>query len=372
MARSKNGSVRRLKSGRFQARYMLPTGKQASAGTFETRSQARQRLDEIQVDIRRGEHWDGRKGKTRFRDFMVEYMAHRELTATQGELANNRSYLKVHLLPAFGNLRMEELDEEAVDKWFAAQRPTETRRNVYAFLRRAMKYAVKWKYVRRSPCQVLDLNKSVGEPRPSWSKDDFLRVLEHVPTEVIVNNASGATRVYYREALEVMFAAHLRLGEVVALNANDFNRKTGELRIERQVTNLGHTTETKTGARAELYLFEIGVAAINRLPLGIGAVPMFPGVVSPRMPRSSLQKAWRSAARKAGLENFHVHDIRHIGLTLVAASGAPIKDVMARGRHRSLQSAIRYQHTDADRDRKVADDVNRLMGGSWGASATSG
>lgn len=39
-------------------------------------------LDAIEVDIRRGEHWDGRKGKTKFRDFMIDYMELRSRSAT--------------------------------------------------------------------------------------------------------------------------------------------------------------------------------------------------------------------------------------------------------------------------------------------------
>lgn len=136
MATKKVGNIRALKSGKIQARYCLPTGEQVTAGTFDTDEQAQDRLDEIEVDLRRGAHWDGRKGKTKFRYFMVKYMAHRELTASQGELSNNRCCLKVHLLPAFGSLQMEQIDEEAADKWFVAQPPTETRRNAYAFLRR--------------------------------------------------------------------------------------------------------------------------------------------------------------------------------------------------------------------------------------------
>lgn len=361
MAQKKFGSIRVLKSGRVQARYTLRTGEQITAGTFKTVWDAQVRLDEIEVDMRRRVHRDDRKGKTRFRDFMTEYMNHRQHLVTQGELANNRSYLKVHLLPAFGNLRMGDLDKETVDKWFAAMRLSETRRNVYGFLRGAMTAAEEWDYVRVSPCSVKKPSKGLNAPRPTWSPQDLERVLDRLPTSVRLNNANTLTPVYYREALQVMFAAHLRLGELVGLNANDFDRTTGLLRVERQVTGLGHTTPTKTGVSASLHLFDVGVAAINRLPAKIGAVPLIPGAISPRMPRGSLQKAWLRAVADAGFENFHIHDIRHIGLTMVAASGAPIKDLMARGRHESVESTIRYQHTDLDRDRKVADNVNRAL-----------
>jgi integrase len=355
------GNLRKLASGRVQARYRLPNGEQISAGTFDTAQLAQNRLDEIEVDLRRGSHWDGRKGKTKFRDFMSDYMDHRSQTISAGELANNRSYLKVHLLPTFGNLRMEQIDEECVDKWFAAQRPSETRRNVFAFLRRAMKYAVKWGFVRISPCNVLHSATGVSNPRPTWTIEDFQHVLEFVPQTVRLNGGA-ATRVYYREALEILFAGHLRLGELIGLNASDYDRKKRLLKVERQVTGLGLTTNTKTGNHKVVRLLAPGSAAIERLPASIGSAPLLPGARSNRMPRLSLQRTWVRAVDAAGMENFHLHDIRHIGLSLVAESGAAMREVMARGGHASLQSAMRYQHTTAEQDRRVVDDVDRLNG----------
>ena len=93
MANKKFGNIRALKSGRVQARYYLPTGEQVPAGKFDTEHEAQNRLDEIEVDLRRGAHWDGRKGKTKFRDFIHEYMEHRQKLVSPGELANNRSGL---------------------------------------------------------------------------------------------------------------------------------------------------------------------------------------------------------------------------------------------------------------------------------------
>jgi hypothetical protein len=81
MANKKFGNIRVLASGKVQARYYLPTGEQVAAGTFDTAHQAQNRLDEIEVDLRRGSHWDGRKGKTKFRDFITEYMEHRQKIA---------------------------------------------------------------------------------------------------------------------------------------------------------------------------------------------------------------------------------------------------------------------------------------------------
>ena len=362
--RQKNrfGTVDQLKSGNFRARYRLKSGEQVTAGTFPAEELAWQRLEEIEVELRHDEHWDGRKGKTKFKDFMVVYMAHREKHVTPTEFTNNRSYLKVHLLPAFGHLQMGQIDEETVDRWFDTMPRAEIRRNVYAFLRRAMRFAQKWKYIRSSPCNVFEPSKGVSVPRPDWRAADFNAVLAHIPESITLNNSPVLHKVYYREALEIMFAAHLRLGELIGLNANDFDRTTQKLNVERQRRANGDTADTKTGQHKRIRPLKRGLQAIDRLPRRIGTAPMIPGPRADRLTRSTLQRAWVAACEAAGYENFHIHDLRHIGLSLVAAAGMPMRDVMARGGHASIEAAMRYQHTDSDRDDAVADAVDRLLG----------
>ena len=337
MANKNFGTTRTLPSGMVQARYRLQTGEQITAGTYDSAEAAQQALDEIELDIRRGEHWDGRKGKTWFAEFMSIYMEHRVKTVTAGEYSNNRSYLNVHLLPAFGHLKMRDLDEEIIDRWWDGQAPTGTRRNVYMFLRRSMYFTVKWKYIRASPCQVDKPGKYVGTPRPTWSVRDFRTVMEQVPES-------------FQAPLEVLFAGHLRLGELIALNVEDYDRKTGTITITKQVTTLGHTTDTKTGQHKTIKLLSNRAAAPKSLPPAIANGPLFHGPKGGRLPRITLRKAWNQAVIDAGLSNFHLHDLRHVGLSLLAASGIAMKDIQTRGGHASATSAFRYQHTDAERD----------------------
>ena len=77
MGSKKFGTLRTLPSGRIQARCRLKSGEQVSAGVYGSEEAAQDALDAFEVDLRRGDHWDGRKGKTRFLDFMTSYMEFR-------------------------------------------------------------------------------------------------------------------------------------------------------------------------------------------------------------------------------------------------------------------------------------------------------
>jgi integrase len=50
----------------------------------------------------------------------------------------------------------------------------------------------------------------------------------------------------------------------------------------------------------------------------------------------------------------HSHDLRHTGGTLAAATGASLKELMARLGHSSTRAALIYQHATRDRDQAIA------------------
>jgi integrase len=55
-----------------------------------------------------------------------------------------------------------------------------------------------------------------------------------------------------------------------------------------------------------------------------------------------------------GLPGLHIHDLRHTGATLSAATGATLKELMMRLGHSSPRAALMYQHASRDRDKEIA------------------
>lgn len=50
----------------------------------------------------------------------------------------------------------------------------------------------------------------------------------------------------------------------------------------------------------------------------------------------------------------HFHDLRHVGGTLAAATGASLKELKARLGHSSTRAAVIYQYATRDRDKAIA------------------
>jgi hypothetical protein len=74
--------------------------------------------------------------------------------------------------------------------------------------------------------------------------------------------------------------------------------------------------------------------------------------------RSNFGRAikWTQAREALGVSNLHIHDLRHTGNTLAAATpGTSIRDLMERMGHDSMRAAVIYQHATRRADRRIAE-----------------
>lgn len=348
------GTITPYKDG-FQLKWSTPEGGRGSRVVKPaTRRQAEQELRRILAEVDRGEHRDERQGTVSFDAFFQDWLAMREKEVKPSTYKNLVSLHKTVLSPTFGSKKLNTITRRSVDLWWAkhSSHPV-TRRNAYYALKGSLDQAVKWGLLASSPVEPRGRGRDVSRKRPDWQVADFDAVMDHVDP-------------FYRSALEIMFSAHLRLGELIALDWADVTR-AGVITVTKQRLGLGFTADTKTGQHKRIQMLQRGVDALQALPRGIGSTPLFPGERATRMPRRSLQDAWNDAASAAGFVNFHVHDIRHIGLSLVSEAGAPERVVQERAGHASATSTRRYLHSNermhADAVQKVDALVSRLSQG---------
>ena len=161
----------------------------------------------------------------------------------------------------------------------------------------------------------------------------------------------------------------LRLGEVLGLQRGDFEGLDSPglavLHIRRQWNSKAYGggaaySAPKAGSEGVLAIPEELAAQVrahlDRWVGGKKTSPLFPSVRDPSRPLSQtlFDEEWRAARVKAGMPSFRFHDLRHTGLTLYAQAGATLSEIMARGRHKHPEVAVRYQHATLERDRANA------------------
>lgn len=78
--------------------------------------------------------------------------------------------------------------------------------------------------------------------------------------------------------------------------------------------------------------------------------------------------AWEQAVRRAGLEDFHFHDLRHTAAIYLAMSGASLRDIAEILGHKTLAMSAKYAHlTQAHTAQVVERMAQHLFGDEGGA-----
>ncbi|OII04304.1 hypothetical protein BIU96_07850 [Curtobacterium sp. MCBA15_008] len=329
-------------------------GRQVSAGTHATKKDAWAALARVRVEQENGTWVDPEKGKVKFRDHAEAVLEHRKGDLKDSTLVTYRQGLKSLVYPTFENKALSGISIEDIDRWWSAhQHVAPARKNSYMVMRMLFRYAVRWGHVESSPCMVEDAGKDYSKPRPEFSVEDFRRLLLHVDFD-------------FAALLWTAFGGHLRIAEVAGLNRSDYNPADGTLLVARQYAAHGpkRLTSTKTDRQRRVTLLRPAREALEAFLAtteGQPYDPMFPGSRGQRQSTDTIRRQWTAARHAAGLDGFRFHDTRHTSLTLVARSGATLKDLMSRAGHSTADAALRYQHTGAEQDARVAAATDALL-----------
>ena len=70
---------------------------------------------------------------------------------------------------------------------------------------------------------------------------------------------------------------------------------------------------------------------------------VFPSTVDPQK-SFDFRRAWEAVLRKAEIDDFRWHDLRHSAGSYLAMSGASVRDIAEILGHKTLQMAMRYSH----------------------------
>lgn len=165
MARRRQfGSVRRLPSGKWQARYEIPGGRSVVApGTFRTKAEAGRWLASVETDQARGVWVDPVAGATSLSEYASAWLrGHVRLSKRTREIYT--AQLRLHILPvidpeipALGVAALTELTPELVRQWYAAlasRRSPSVAAKAYTRLRQILTAAVNDDRIARNPCRI--------------------------------------------------------------------------------------------------------------------------------------------------------------------------------------------------------------------------
>ena len=77
----------------------------------------------------------------------------------------------------------------------------------------------------------------------------------------------------------------------------------------------------------------------------------------------SIREAWEYAVKRAGLQDFRFHDLRHSAASYLAMGGASLAEIAEVLGHKTLQMTKRYTHLTESHTRGVVERMNQTIFG---------
>ncbi|CCG02404.1 site-specific integrase [Blastococcus saxobsidens] len=377
MGRRTWGTVRRLPSGRYQARYTDHSGKQISApSTFATKADGYRWLAKVQTELDSGRWIDPKAGKETLKVYAEHWVETRlvrgrPLAPRTAELY--RAQLKNHIVPALGSTPLRQLEASAVRAWYGklsgpAGPGQVTAAKCYRLLRAICTTAVDDNLIARNPCSIRGAGQERSTERPMFTLAQVQALVDAVEDR-------------WRALILLAAWTGLRIGELSALRREHLDLQTGTVSVTTAVVDLVgqgrlYGPPKSAAGRRSVAIPPHIIGDLER-HLRMYAQAGAHGLVfvgpkgGPIRNNNFASRVWAPAAEAAGLPaGSHLHDLRGWGATIAARHGATTKELMHRLGHASAAAALRYQRAEQERDAALAAAMSTALSQSEGTSST--
>jgi len=238
---------------------------------------------------------------------------------------------------ALGQLHLDEVSAEAIAQYVRERRAAgvmnSTINQGLSAIRAVLHAAHRWGWLAAVP--VLQ-NLPVGERRIRWlTRDEADRLVAELPAHL---------------------AAMARFSLATGL------RETNVCRLEWQQVDLERRVAWIYGDQAKAgksLTIPLNAEAVCVLREQQGQHPQWVFPYAGRAVGKARGSAWSAALRRAGIENFRWHDLRHTWASWHVQAGTPLPVLKELGGWASLDMVLRYAHLGADHLAEHAERISR-------------
>lgn len=304
-------------------------------------------LAKRQADIAEGKFLDRKRIlRVRFEDYAADYL---EYSKANKRNYGRERYTMRHLLKAFGGRWLGEITVWLVEQYKARRQalvaPATVNREL-TLLKHMFTKAIDWEKARTNPVKAVKLLREANTRVRFLTDDEETRLLNACPLSL---------RPLVIAALHTGF----RRGELLSLRWCDIDFENGLVTVE--------ASYTKNGERRSVPMSRTLCAVLEGL----------------RQQRSECEHVFRTrrggryvsagttfkaAVKRAGLSNFHFHDLRHTFASRLVMGGQDIRTVQELLGHKSITMTLRYSHLSPIHRAKAVAILDRRSDGAAAAN----
>lgn len=274
------------------------------------------------------------------RDFVAQFLEHQRAHTKQLTYELNESVMRVHVLPELGELAIDEVNRETIDKlkaaWLESAAPTTVNTRLGVLLR-MLSLAVEWEILPAVP--AVKFLRVARERIRFLSDEESTRLIE-------------AAGINWRTMVVVGLRTGLRIGELRGLQWIDINLHQGAVHVMR--TDPGRSdvepNSPKGGRDRVVPLTDETVASLqawSNLTFTRSRPSnawVFPGVGEKTRAEGNCNEQMGRIAARAKVADCTWHTLRHTYASQLVMRGVPLRAVQDLLGHASIKQTERYAH----------------------------
>ena len=331
-------------TGKYRQRWVTVNG---------SKKDAEKRLSELLHQLDTGAYVP--PGKTTVADYLTKWLSdYARASLTPRSYDRYESIIRVHLLPALGNIPLTQLRVSHIQAHYTAILNTglspRTVRYHHTVLHKALVTAIKWGLVSRNVADGVDVPKVRAGDMQVWNEAELNTFLE------------AAKDTQYHALFYTALFTGMRRSELLALRWQDIDFIYGQIYVNRSMHHLKDgsyiftTPKTVKSRRTialppsaflvlqdyrsqketEAKMLDVEIKDIDLVFCNLDGTPWRPNTIS---------RAWSMLAARAGVKVIRLHDARHTHASLLLKQGIHPKVVQERLGHSTISITLdTYSH----------------------------
>ncbi|MDQ7822063.1 MAG: tyrosine-type recombinase/integrase [Candidatus Eremiobacteraeota bacterium] len=247
------------------------------------------------------------------------------------------------LVRTFGDYLLDEIKPYFIEQYKLKRARDVSKTTVkreMTTLHRVFNLAILWKKAVDNPVKLVDKIKEPEARTRSLSEEELRRLVAECGPP------------YLRMAVLIALNTGLRKGEILALGKDDVDLEAGIISVSSTMCATGLGTP-KSGKGRQVPINSTLLPELAKWVEGLKEEHLFP--------HGDFKKAFNAAVRRAGIKDFHFHDLRHTFASRLIMAGADIATLKELLGHATLSMAMKYAHPSKEHKRMALDKIGELF-----------
>ncbi|MBV6713981.1 tyrosine-type recombinase/integrase [Paenibacillus chitinolyticus] len=336
---------------------------------FKTKREASEHMVDLQKAVRDQAYIE--PCRMTIDDFLAYWLQHiRKFQCEETTYYNNRLYVKNHIRPRIGSIKLQCLDDHTCQQFVNDMHRDGFARNtidrVVSVLKQSLDKAVDLKLMKQNPMRKVALPRAVRKEAAVWTVEQantFLRKTRNSR---------------YHCAYSLALLTGMRQGEILGLRWKDIHFGKKILTVNQRLTNYGKSI--KSGAKTSAGVRTISlpdrlIQVLNkqrehyeRVKKERGSrfidmdLVIFNLTNGKTVYPSNLTKRYKQDVSLAGLPHIPFHSMRHTHATMLIEQNIHVKLISERLGHSKIGVTLDiYSHVSPSMQREVADRINAIL-----------